>query len=81
MNALEIVLAVVISAAAVVQIIILVMLYSSVAKFLKRAGKVMDQIEPEIKDVAAGVRGIRIAAENSAREVSEMIATVRITTD
>lgn len=81
MNALEIVLAIVIVVGAAVQIVILILFYRLVSRFLARTDKLLDTIEPEIHDAAAGVRSVRIAAEVSAREISDLIAAVRSTTD
>lgn len=41
----------------------------------------MDSIEPEVKDVAVAVRGVRAAAEVSSREITALVTTVRQTTD
>lgn len=81
MNALEIILAIVIVLAAAVQILILVLLYRLVSRLLVRTDKLLDTIEPEIRDAATSVRTVRTVTEISAREVSELIAGVRTTAD
>ncbi len=81
MNALEIILAVVIIVVAAVQIVILALLYRPLTRFLARADRIMDSIEPERKDVATAVRGLRAAAEVSSQEITALVTTVRTTTD
>lgn len=81
MNALEIILAAVIIVVAAVLIVILALLYRPLARFLTRADRIMDSIEPELKDVATAVRGVRAATEVSSREITALVTTVRATTD
>lgn len=81
MNALETILAIVIVLGAAVQIVILTLFYRLVSRFLIRTDKLLDTIEPEIHDAAAAVRSVRIAADVSAKEISQLVATARATTE
>jgi len=77
----EVLLAVAIILMAAVQAVVLILLYRAIMPLVQKTERIMNVVEPEIRDVAAGIRGVRMAAEVSAKDISEMIATVRSTTD
>ncbi len=81
MNGFEGLLAAIIIIQAAVQVVVLFLLYRVVAKLAERTDKLLTRIEPEMDDLAAGIRAIRKAAEVSSAELKATLAGVRGTTE
>jgi signal transduction histidine kinase len=81
MSAFEIVLAGAIIVAAVLQVLVLFFLYRVVARLADRTERLIGLLEPEIEDLAAGVRAVRRAAEVSSDELRSTLAGVRAVTE
>jgi hypothetical protein len=76
----EIVLASAIIIAAFVQVVVLVLLYRSIAQLAARIQHVADIVEPQLHEIADSVRSVRHAAEATATEVRASLAAVRVAT-
>ncbi len=81
MNGFEGLLAAIIIIQAAVQVVVLYLLYRVVAKLAERTDKLLTRIEPEMDDLATGIRAIRKAAEVSSAELKATLAAVRGTTE
>lgn len=81
MNGFEGLLAAIIIIQAAVQVVVLYLLYRVVAKLAERTDRLLTRIEPEMDDLAAGIRAIRKAAEVSTTELRATLAAVRATTE
>jgi len=81
MSAFEIVLASAIIIAAALQVVVLFFLYRVVARLAERTEKLLSTLEPELDDLAVGIRAIRRAVEFSTTEIQSTLAAVRATTD
>ena len=81
MTGFEGLLAAIIIIQAAVQVVVLFLLYRVVAKLAERTDRLLTRIEPEMDDLAAGIRAIRKAAEVSSTEIRATLAAVRATTD
>lgn len=79
MSGFEGLLAAVIILQSAVQLIVLSMLYRSVAKLADRTDGLLTKVEPQIDDLASGVRAIREAAEFTSTEIRATMASVRDT--
>jgi hypothetical protein len=80
-NGFEGLLAAIIIIQAAIQVVVLYMLYRVVARLSERTDKLLTRIEPEMDDLAAGIRAIRKAAEVSSVELRATLAAVRGTTE
>jgi hypothetical protein len=74
-------LAAIIIIQATVQVVVLYLLYRVVAKLADRTDKLLTRIEPEMDDLAMGIRAIRKAVEFSTTEIRATMAAVRGTTE
>ncbi len=81
MTAFEIFLAGAILIAAVLQVVVLYLLYRVVARLTDRTDKLLAKVEPEIEDLATAVRSVRRAAEVTSEELRGTLAGVRAVTD
>ena len=81
MSGFEGLLAGIIIIQAAILLVFLYFLYRVVAKLAERTDKLLTRIEPEMDDLAAGIRAIRQAAEFSTTEIRATMAAVRTTTE
>ena len=81
MSTFEIILAGAIILSAIIQITLLIVIYASVARFTKRAKKLMDSIEPQVRDAADSVRAVRGSVETATTEIQATLAAVHATTE
>ncbi|MFB3908212.1 MAG: hypothetical protein ACE15D_07395 [Candidatus Eisenbacteria bacterium] len=81
MSAFEAVLAAVIIVAAVLQLVVLFLLYRVASKVAKRAEKVLNVVEPELANLGPSIRQVRQAIETTASEVRSISTGVRTATD
>jgi hypothetical protein len=65
----------------VVLAVTLFFLYRVVAKLAERTDKLLTRIEPEMDDLAVGIRAIRRGVEVSSTELRATLAGIRATTD
>lgn len=78
---LEIVLAVVIIIAAAMQVAVLYLLYRVISRLADRTERLLTKVEPEIAEMAEGVRSFRAAVEHVSGELDALLTGVRATTD
>ena len=78
---LDVVLAIVISIGVLLQIVVRFLLYRVIKRLADRAEHLVAVIEPEITDLAVGMRAVRHAVEVSTAEVQATLAGVRAATE
>lgn len=77
MTTFEGVLAAAIIIAALVQVVVLILLFRAVSQLAQRIERLIDVVEPELHELAEGARALRGAAEATAGEVHASLAAVR----
>lgn len=81
MTGFEGLLAAIIIIEGVVLAVTLYFLYRVVSKLAERTDKLLTKLEPEMEDLAIGIRAIRLAVEVSSKELRATLAGVRATTN
>lgn len=81
MSGFEGLLAAIIIIQAAVQVVVLYLLYRVVTKLAKQTDRLLTRLEPEMDDLAMGIRAIRKAVEFSTTEIRATMAAVRATVE